>query len=225
VGTLPSGGSQKCTSSGTYQQNTADGQTWTMWSAASSGQNCINTFASAEAYGATWGGGDFLARLGWTGDTPYSSLGTVTAQFAESHSGTAGGYSYIGMYGWSSSGPCIEWYIVDDTVSGNMPSQGALGANPAKTTSFAVDGGTYSVYTVSNRTGSNSCSDGSTSWTQYWSVRSAPRDCGTISVSEHFSEWASLGMPLGNVTSIQVNIEAGGGSGSINFPTAIVTKN
>ncbi|QXG62908.1 glycoside hydrolase family 11 protein, partial [Bacillus spizizenii] len=34
---------------------------------------------------------------------------------------------------------------------------------------------------------------------QYWSVRQTKRTSGTVSVSEHFKKWESLGMPMGKM--------------------------
>jgi hypothetical protein len=62
-------------------------------------------------------------------------------------------------------------------------------------------------------------------WTQLLSVRSAPRDCGTITVSDHFAAWAAQGWSVGDVSSIHINVEVGGGSGTIKFPTATVSTN
>jgi len=58
---------------------------------------------------------------------------------------------------------------------------------------------------------------------QYFSVRQSARQCGHISVTEHFKKWAALGMPLGNMASARLLAEAGGGSGSIDYRVATMT--
>jgi endo-1,4-beta-xylanase len=215
TGTLPSGGTMHTGDT----QGTADGLTWQLWANGSGGS--ITTF-SVPAFSAAWNNsGDFLARSGleWgNSGKAVSSLGTVTAQFAETKSGSGGQYSYIGIYGWSVN-PCIEWYIVDDSYN-KMP------VNPGSTTNkgtVTIDGGSYTLYTrPTTGTGGNRCGN-VTSWTQFYSVRQTARTCGQISISDHFSAWSSAGMTLGSVLEASILIEAGGGSGSIDFPTANVT--
>jgi endo-1,4-beta-xylanase len=213
-GTLPSDGTMHSGDT----QGTAAGLTWQLWS--NGGSGTITTF-STPAFSAAWNNsGDFLARTGleWGSGKAYTSLGTVTAQFDEEKSGNAGGYSYIGIYGWSVN-PCIEWYIVDDSYN-KMP------VNPGSTTNkgtVMIDGGMYTLYTrPTTGTGGNRCGNVS-SWTQFYSVRQTARTCGQISISDHFSAWNTAGMTLGSLLEASILIEAGGGTGSINFPTANVT--
>jgi endo-1,4-beta-xylanase len=216
TGTLPSGGTMHTGDT----QGTADGLTWQLWANGSGGS--ITTF-SVPAFSAAWANsGDFLARIGleWgNSGKAVSSLGTVTAQFAETKTGNAGGYSYIGIYGWSVN-PCIEWYIVDDSFN-TMP------VNPGSTTNkgtVTIDGGSYILYTrPTTGTGGNRCGSSVTSWNQFYSVRKTARTCGQISISDHFSAWSAAGMTLGSVLEASILMEAGGGTGSIAFPTANVT--
>jgi hypothetical protein len=210
---MPSGGT---THTGTSLLGTADGLNWSLWSNGSGGS--MTTYANATAYGASWNnGGDFLANLGmnFNSTQSYTAYGTITAQFAETHTGTAGGFSFIGMYGWMRN-PCVEYYIVDDSFN-KMPT------NKSSVTA-AIDGGTYYLITnTTTGTGGNNCGSTVTQWTQMWSVRSTARQCGQISVTDHFNAWKGQGWALGNLTSVLVNVEVGGGMGSISFPTASVT--
>jgi len=196
----------------------AAGLDWSIWSNGSGGS--ITTY-SVPAFSAAWNNsGDFLARLGlqWNASKTYDQYGTITAQFSYKKTGTGGGYSYIGMYGWSVS-PCVEWYIVDDSYN-KMP------VNPGSTTNKGtadIDGGKYNLYTrQTTGTGGSKCS-GTTSWAQFYSIRQTARQCGQISVSEHFKAWEAAGMTLGKMEEAKILVEAGGGSGSIDFPTASVT--
>lgn len=185
----------------------------------------MTTYATDAAFSATWNNsGDFLARTGlqWNSPAPFGSFGTITAQFAESKTGTAGTFSYIGIYGWAlpaSGAPCVEFYIVDDSYN-KMP------VNPGNTTmkgTVTIDGGEYILYTrETSGTGGSNCPN-TTSWMQYYSVRTTARTCGQISVSAHFTAWSMNQMVLGNLQEAQVLVETGGGDGSINFPTASVT--
>jgi Glycosyl hydrolases family 11 len=118
------------------------------------------------------------------------------------------------MYGWTHS-PCVEWYINDDSFNG-LPKSGATAT---------IDGATY--YLTTNQTtgsGGNACESGHTGpWTQIFSYRQTTRQCGTITVSDHFAAWEKQGWSLGTLASVHINVEVGGGTGSIQFPVADVT--
>jgi hypothetical protein len=113
--------------------------------------------------------------------------------------------------------PCIEWYINEDSWSG-LYGRGSLTA--------VIDGETYylSTATTTGTGGANACESGHTgSWTQLHSIRKTARQCGTVSVSEHFKAWEAQGWTLGSLKSVHINVEVGGGTGSIEFPVAEVT--
>ncbi len=214
-GTLPSGGTQHASSNAS---GTAAGMSWTIWSNGSGGS--ITTY-DTPAFKATWNNsGDFLARLGlqWNASKTFDQYGTITAQIASKKTGTGGGYSYIGIYGWSVS-PCVEFYIVDDSYNG-------LPVNPGNTTNKGmvdIDGGTYIMYTRDTTgTGGSKCPNVS-NWVQFYSIRKTARQCGQISVTQHFKAWAAAGMTLGKMDQAQILVEVGGGSGSVEFSTASMT--
>jgi hypothetical protein len=213
TGSLPSGGT---THSGD-SQGSAAGLTWQLWM---NGSNGTMTTYSTPAFSANWNNsGDFLARIGlsWGSGKAYTSLGTVSADFAETKSGGAGGYSYIGIYGWSVN-PCVEWYIVDDSY-GNLP----FNPGGSMVGTATIDGGTYNIIARSTTgTGGNRCGNVS-SWNQIYSMRTSKRTCGTISITDHWNAWAKANQQLGAMLEASILIEAGGGSGSISFPTANVT--
>jgi len=197
---------------------TAAGLNWTIWSNSTAGS--ITTY-TVPAFSADWNNsGDYLARLGlqWNQTKTYDQYGTISAQFNYTKSGSGGGYSYIGIYGWSVN-PCVEFYIVDDSFN-KMP------VNPGNTTNKGtvdIDGGSYILYSrPTTGTGGSKCS-GVSSWTQYYSVRKTARQCGVISITDHFNAWAAAGMPLGKMDQAQILVEVGGGSGSADFTVANVT--
>jgi endo-1,4-beta-xylanase len=219
---MPSGGTVHTSKN---QSGKAGGLDWTIWSNGTTAGS-ITTYETS-AFSAAWGdssssnaSGDFLARIGlqWNASKTYDQLGTITAQFAAKKSGTAGGYSYIGIYGWSVS-PCVEWYIVDDSYN-KMP------VNPGSTTNMGtgtIDGGSYTFYKrTTNGTGGSKCGS-QTTWDQYYSIRNTARECGQISISEHFAKWAAASMPLGKMDQAQILVEVGGGLGKVDFPVASVT--
>ncbi len=211
-GSVPSNGSSHCSSN---QSGNVGSQQWTVWS--SGGGGCLITYGSDAAFSATWNNsGDFLARVGLAlgSSKTYDQFGTLAADFAEKKSGSGGGYSSIGIYGWSVS-PLVEFYVVEDSYNG-------LGASGTKKGSFTIDGeGTYNVYT---HTQNNQPSiQGTATFEQFISVRQSARTCGHISLTKHFDAWKGFGMTLGKMEEAKVLIEAGGGSGRIDFTTASVT--
>jgi hypothetical protein len=192
--------------------------TWSIWSNASG--TCMTTYGAGAAFKATWNNsGDALARVGlqWDKTKTYDQLGTISADYSYIKSGSAGGYSYIGAYGWSVD-PCVEFYVVDDSYS-------AMPINPGGTLkgTVVIDGATYKLYSrAMSGTGGSRCS-GVTSWSQYYSVRQSGRQCGHMSLTQHFKAWAAAGMPLGKMLEGSLLTETGGGVGSINYTSASVT--
>jgi hypothetical protein len=209
---VPSGGTSHCSSN---QSGNVGNQQWTIWS--SGGGGCLITYGSDAAFSATWNNsGDFLARVGLAmgSNKTYDQFGTIGVDFAESKSGSGGGYSSIGVYGWSVS-PIVEFYVVED-------SYGRLSGSGTKKGTFTIDGeGTYDVY-VHQQVNQPSI-QGTTTFDQFISVRQAVRTCGHISLTKHFDAWKGMGMTLGKMEEAKVLVEAGGGSGRIDFTTALVT--
>lgn len=199
---------------------------WQIWS--NTGTGDLVTYPT-PAFSAHWNNsGDYLGRIGyeWGGwnqtPKPHAEYGKIYAQFVAKKSGTGGLFSYIGIYGWSNN-PCVEWYIVDDTF-GNLPFDPG---NTVKKGQIMVDGGTYDVFTRQTPgTGGSRCAQGENEWAQYYSIRTAKRSCGLISISEHFEKWEEKGMQMGSLLEAKILIEAGGGAGSVDFPIAnVVAEN
>jgi len=218
-GSCPTGpaltpGTQHCSSNLT---GTVGSFGWSIWSSGSGG--CITPSGNTAAFKATWSNaGDFLARMGfqWNETKTFDQYGTVSADYAYTKTGTAGGYSFIGIYGWSNN-PLIEYYIVDDWFgTGSAPT----GGGTLKGT-FSVDSGTYKVYT--HQQVNQPSIHGTTTFMQYFSIRQTARQCGHISLSEHWKEWKTLGMDLGKMYEAKLLIEAGGGSGSIDYSVGNMT--
>jgi hypothetical protein len=212
---MPTGGQSHSGNSSGGTGNLA----WQIWS--NQGTGALTTF-STPAFSASWNNsGDYLGRLGFewgnSGKT-YDAYGTIAAQVAFKKTGSAGGYSYIGIYGWSTN-PCVEYYIVDDSF-------GTMLFNAYNSTlkgTVTIDGESYKLFSnTTNGTGGSRCN--ASSWDQFWSIRQKARQCGTITISDHFKAWDSAGMKLGNLLEAKILVETGGGSGSVDFPTANVTK-
>jgi len=212
------GGKQYCASS----KGTADGSyAYELWTNGT-GTGCMTVYGVDATFSSTWTNvGDLLARNGLQFDetkTP-SQLGTISADFAETKTGS-NGLVYVGIYGWTVN-PLREYYILDDwgeTMPGGTASDGTARTHVGTIT---VDGGTYDVWKHTqmnkpNITGTDQNFD------QYFSVRQTARQCGHISISQHFSQWATLGLQMGNLEEAKLLVEAQNSTGTIVFTTATV---
>ena len=122
--------------------------------------------------------------------------------------------SYLCVYGWTTS-PLIEFYIVESWGEWRPPGGTSKGT-------VTINGGTYDIYETT-RTNQPSV-QGTQTFQQYWSVRTAKKTQGTISISEHFDAWKAKGMNLGKMFEIALCIE-GYNASSQSSGTANVTKN
>jgi len=199
-------------------QGSVGGQSWFLWYTGGSG--CMNTFDTPSgAFSANWNNpGDFLARIGfWFDETQtFEQLGEIGADLKFTRQGSAGGFSFIGIYGWSVN-PLVEYYIVEDSF-GNGPAQPF---NTQMRGNFTMDGAQYNVYSGARQNLPSII--GNADFTQVLSVRQNPRQCGHVSISEHFRQWQRMGLPLGFAKEAKILVEAGGGNGSITFSHANVT--
>jgi hypothetical protein len=191
-----------------------NGYSYQYWSDGT-GSGCMNVFGDEATFSATWSNvGDFLARVGLTYDETrtHQEIGTFSSDFA--FTGSANETTYVGIYGWSND-PLIEYYIIEDWFGDWRPSF------ESHEGTISVDGGSYDVYT--NVRENAPSIHGTQTFTQYYSVRSEGRQCGQISISQHFSEWASLGMPLGNLYEVTLLVEGlNNGTGEAEFTNASV---
>jgi hypothetical protein len=198
----------------------SNGVGYSVWlSDSTTGTNCGTFYGVGAAFKAQWNmnsGGDFLARAGlqWNETKTYDQLGTISADYAYTKTGITGTKAYIGVYGWSNN-PLVEFYIVEEWIGYNPAS------NATKKGTISVDGGSYDIYT---HTQTNQPSiHGTQTFPQYFSIRTSARQCGHISISEHFKAWANAGLPLGKMYEAKLLVETMGGSGTIDFTTASVT--
>jgi endo-1,4-beta-xylanase len=216
------GGTQYCSTSA---QGTTDGNyTYNIYSSGQ-GSGCMTVFGVDATFSATWSNVvDWIGRVGLAFDKTktYSQIGTLSSDFAYTMNVGSGGYGNIGIYGWSVASTAVpdglhEYYIAENW----------LGPRPAFTTvaTFTIDGeGTYDVQT-NTQTNQPTITGSNETFVQFWSVRQTPRECGHISISQHFAEWASLGLQLGNLEEARILVEAQDNTGTIEFTTGTVVVN
>jgi len=180
---------------------------------------------------------DFLGRIGfwWGSGGHYTEYKNMYADFNYTRSGrsTGGNYSYIGIYGWARNPDAeneedrlIEYYIVDDWFGNQWQTE----ASPitVRTTggsvlgTITVDGAVYNV--IKNVRIQKPSIDGMRTFTQYFNIRQTPRKSGTISITEHFKQWESMGLKLGNMYEAKFLVEAGGGTGWLEFTYLKLTQ-
>ncbi|PVH99323.1 glycoside hydrolase family 11 protein [Periconia macrospinosa] len=151
-------------------------------------------------FSAKWNGNtDVVVGLGWkTG-----SARTVT--FAGDYSASGSG-SYLALYGWTNS-PQAEYYVVESYGSFDPCS-----APAKKFGTLEADGGSYTICT-SERVNQPSIT-GTSTFTQYWSVRSQKRTSGSIDTGKHFEAWAKSGFGNKDFNYMVMAVEAFSGSGS-----------
>lgn len=147
--------------------------------------------------------GNALFRKGKTFDCTktYSQIGNISIDYGCYYQ--PNGNSYLCVYGWSRN-PLVEYYIVDSWGTWRPPGSSSKGQ-------IYVDGGTYDVYETTRY--NQPSIDGNTTFKQYWSVRTSKRTSGTISVTEHFKKWESLGMNMGKLYEVTLNVEGYQSSG------------
>ncbi len=131
----------------------------------------------------------------------YQQIGNISIDYGVDFQ--PNGNSYLCVYGWTRD-PLVEYYIVESWGTWRPPGASSKGT-------ITVDGGTYEVYETT-RVNQPSI-DGDTTFKQYWSVRTSKKTSGTISVSQHFQAWERMGMKMGKLYEVALNVEGYQSSG------------
>lgn len=217
----PLSGGMTLTSNG--NEDVGNGYYAEIWKYNTSSQGKMTVFGGEAdcAFKASWDEcGDFLAQVGYyDGKTTktYKELGRISAEYCYTKSGSANSsyspYSYIGVYGWTKD-PLIEYYIVDDCFAGAP----AYIYGGIKIGDYPLDGETYDLYQVKRYMVPTII--GTANCTGLYAIRRATRQCGHVSVSEHFKKWEELGIKLGKIYACRLLCEVSGGKGSIEYTYA-----
>ena len=214
------GGKQYCSNS--KGSIAGGGYAYELW-AEGPGSGCMTVFGSAATFKANWSNvEDFLARAGLDFDqtkTP-AQIGTISADFAETKTGN-NGLVYVGIYGWTVN-PLREYYILDDWGDTKPAGVASDGTPRDRVGTITVDGAVYDVW-KKTRTNKPAITGDNKTFDQYFSIRQTARQCGHVSISEHFSKWVGLGLQLGNLYEAKILLEAQASTGTVEFTTATVT--
>jgi hypothetical protein len=217
--TKPTGGTKICSN---QKGNGSGNYVYELWSSGT-GTGCMTVYSKDATFSANWSSvDDFLARIGLGFDntkTP-DQIGTLSAEFAETKTGEMD-LTYIGIYGWTLD-PRREYYIIDDWAMTKPGDTSSDGTPRDHVGTITVDGDDYEVW-KHTRTNKPAIDGDNKTFDQYFSVRHTARQCGHISISEHFSKWIGLGLSLGNLVEAKILLEAQGNSGTVDFTTASVT--
>ncbi|RYY75356.1 MAG: 1,4-beta-xylanase [Gammaproteobacteria bacterium] len=156
---------------------------------------------SGNATMTLYGGGRYSSQ--WTNNTnnwvggkgwkPGSSSRTIS--YSGNYGGSDSQNTYLAVYGWTRS-PLIEYYVIESYGSYN-PASCSGGTDYG---SFQSDGATYNVRRC-QRVNQPSIDGDSSTFYQYFSVRSPKKGfgniSGTVTFANHAAFWASKGLQLG----------------------------
>ncbi|KAJ6500244.1 concanavalin A-like lectin/glucanase domain-containing protein [Mycena vulgaris] len=125
---------------------------------------------------------------------------------ATGHLAPPDGNNSLSIYGWTTD-PLVEYRIIENPASDVDP---VLGLTLQGT--VTSDGSVYNIYKT-QRVNATSIM-GTSTFSQYWSIRQSSRSTGFVTIANHFNAWAAAGMPLGELGYQIVATEGHSGSGS-----------
>ena len=201
----------------TQETGTYNGYHHEIWQADTPNSSTMTLADNGGGFSTSWkcgpngSRGNFLARrglfYGLNNPKHWQDYGGFSCDFDCEWSAGSSGNSRICIYGWTQN-PLVEFYIIEDWKNWRPTS------NNAK--QVTIDGSVYDVFT--NPMNSYTI-EGNKAFTQYISVRRNTRTKGTISVSEHFKAWESLGMKMGGLYEVAFNVEGWESDGQANVKT------
>ncbi len=168
----------------------------------SSGGSATMTFPSASQYPGNfqvvWSGvNDVVGGKGWS---------TGSAMTVGYNVGSASGYNNVSVYGWFTN-PLVEYYVCE---FGSV----VAGSNKG---SVSSDGHTYTTY--EHQQVNQPSIQGTATFEQYldnWGGSSTGSN-HSVTMSNHYNHWKSIGLPEGSFNELIFMGEAWGGrSGEIN---------
>lgn len=165
------------------------------------GNACMTIFGKEATFKSDWNITDygFVHQCGINFiKIPIDSVKTNASAYFNHTLSPVRGAAHTGIYGWLLN-PLIEYYIVENWFGHRHETATYKGQ-------ISVNGGTYDIYweerfNAPNYTGKNA------DFVQWWSVRTSPRDSGTITIAKHFQAWRNLGMSDGELQNVVFYVE------------------
>ncbi|MDA3931050.1 MAG: glycoside hydrolase family 11 protein [Prolixibacteraceae bacterium] len=204
-----------CTQDGKDQYTgVKDGYRYELWNQNAKGTACM-TIGDGALFSGEWSGiENYLARRGlkYNETQEHQDIGLFYSSYNCNYNPTpgSGGNSYLSIYGWTVD-PLIEFYIVEDWRNW-IPS---MAAGAVSKGTIDVNGSIYDIY--ENTRVNQPSIKGNTTFQQYFSIRRDVRNSGTISITEHFDMWESLGMDLGKMYEVSFVVEGYKSNGNFEF--------
>ena len=190
---------------------TQDGYSYELWKDYGTTSMTLNSGGTFSCQWSDIGNALFRKGIKFDSTQTYQQIGNISVDYGCDYQ--PNGNSYLCVYGWSTD-PLVEYYIVESWGTWRPPGATSKGT-------ITVDGGTYEVYETTRE--NQPSIQGTTTFQQYWSVRTSKRTSGTISVTEHFKAWESLGMKMGNLYETALTVEGYQSSGSANVYQNTIT--
>lgn len=180
---------------------TQDGYSYELWKDYGTTSMTLNGGGTFSCQWSDIGNALFRKGIKFDSTKTYQEIGNISIDYGCNYQPS--GNSYLCVYGWTTD-PLVEYYIVESWGSWRPPGATSKGT-------ITVDGGTYDVYETTRV--EQPSIQGTTTFQQYWSVRTSPRTSGTISVTEHFKAWENMGMEMGKLYETALNVEGYQSSG------------
>lgn len=141
----------------------------------------------------------------------HEQLGNIVIEYAADYN--PNGNSYLCIYGWTTD-PLVEYYIIESWGSWRPPGASSKGQ-------VTIDGGSYDIYETTRVQEPSII--GTSTFQQYWSVRTSKKTSGTVSVSQHFKTWEKMGMKMGKMYEVATTVEGYQSSGTADVHKNILT--
>ena len=194
-----------------------DGYDYELWNQDDKGEASM-TLKDGGAFSCSWSGiYNVLFRKGIKFDKTktHGEIGEISMSYDCDYQPVDS--SYLSVYGWTVE-PLMEYYILESWGNWRPPGVDPLGT-------IEMNGGTYDIYETT-RVNQPSIEGPSTTFPQYWSVRTEKNTSGTISVSEHFKAWESVGLDMsGKLYEVSLVVEGYQSKGTTDVRENIITVN